>query len=346
MTNIKLTDLTSGGGCGCKVPQNILSKIVRKSKILKFPQNLLVGNENSDDAAVYKISKSKSIVASTDFFTPIVDNPIHFGKIAATNALSDLYAMGSKPLFALEILAAPLDKIPINEIKKISHGGSKVCSKAGIIVAGGHTIKSKELIYGLVALGEIENTKIVKNSGAKHGDQIILTKPLGIGILSAGLKKNCITKKQYKKLINITTELNKCGSLLASKKLVTCMTDITGFGLIGHLKEMCISSRKSAVIRFKKIPVLEEALILIEKNIFTGASKTNWNNSEIAIKNSTKLSEKQKIIVSDPQTSGGLLISVSKKNLKQTLNILNKFNMFEPAIIGEFKNGNKKIEFI
>ena len=196
--NIKITSFSSGGGCGCKVPSDLLKKIINNTPFFKKSKKLLVGNEKSDDSAVYKLSKSKAIVASTDFFTPILDDPEHFGKIAATNALSDIYAMGAKPIFALALLSAPLDRVPINIIKKITSGGTKVCSNAGIMIAGGHTIKSKELIYGLVVIGEINPKKIIKNTGAKSGDKIILTKPLGIGILSSAIKKGLILKKQYK----------------------------------------------------------------------------------------------------------------------------------------------------
>tara|TARA_X000000950_G_C13823630_1_gene623001 strand:+ start:386 stop:1435 length:1050 start_codon:yes stop_codon:yes gene_type:complete len=347
MKEIKLTSLTSGGGCGCKIPANILNNLLKNYNLLQPSKKLLVGKENSDDAAVYKFSESNIVVASTDFFTPIVDNPYDFGKISATNALSDIYAMGSKPQFALGILAAPFDILSIKTIKKIMSGGSKMCLKSGAMIAGGHTIRSKELIYGLVTVGQINEKNIIKNSGARNGDKIIITKPLGIGILSAGIKKNHLTKIQYKKLISVTTELNICGYLLAKEKLISSMTDITGFGLIGHLKEMCISSKKSAIIKYNELPILNEARFLLHKGIYTGGSKTNWESTKRYIKNLKSLSEKQKVIVSDPQTSGGLLIAVPSKNLNKVMDLLNKTNKFKSKIVGEFiNNGKINIEFI
>lgn len=334
--NINLVDFSSGGGCGCKVPPKLLKKLLNKYKNSFVDKNLLVGNSGSDDAAVYKINNRQAIVATTDFFTPIVNNPKEFGKIAAANAISDIYAMGAKPIFALAILSIPSNKIPVKVVRKILSGGKQVCKSAGIEIVGGHTIESSELIYGLSVIGIVDKKKIITNSNAKHKDDIIITKPLGVGIISSTIKKNCVEKKQYKLLISNCTKLNNPGHILNNQGLINSMTDITGFGLIGHLKEMCQGSNKKAIINYNLIPKIEGVISLINKNFYTGASERNWLYVKDLIDIKSKLNNMIKIILSDPQTSGGLLISCKKTNTSKVLNFLKNNNFKESAVIGEF----------
>lgn len=334
--DIKLTDFSSGGGCGCKVAPKFLNKILEKHKNSFIDEKLLVGNKNSDDAAIYKINNKQAIVATTDFFTPIVNNPKEFGKISAANAISDIYAMGAKPIFALAILSVPLKKISVKVIRKILNGGEEMCKKAGIKIAGGHTIDSSELIYGLSVIGLINIKKIVTNSDAKHKDDIIITKPIGIGIISSAIKKNSIEKEKYNALLKNCTKLNIPGYILNNKNLIHSMTDITGFGLIGHLKEMCKGSNKKAIINFDAIPKIKGIVSLIKRSYYTGASERNWLNVNRFIDKKSIINDKIKKILSDPQTSGGLMISCKKSNSKKILNFLNKNGFEDSAIIGEF----------
>ncbi len=247
---IRLTQFSHGGGCGCKIAPAVLSEILAKTPIRGLPKDLLVGIESSDDAAVYRLNDEQAIVATTDFFTPIVDDPRDFGRIAATNALSDVYAMGGKPIFALAIVGMPLDKMPVEVIQRIIAGGESVCAQAGIPIAGGHSIDTLEPIYGLVALGLVHPKKVKRNDRARSGDALILGKPLGVGILSAALKKGKLSASGYKQMVEITTQLNTPGAALAELEDVHALTDVTGFGLAGHLLEICRGSKLGAEIRF------------------------------------------------------------------------------------------------
>ena len=343
---MKLTDYSSGGGCGCKIPSNILQKYLKNLEKQFLDKNLLVGNSKSDDAAIYKINSKEAIVASTDFFTPIVNDPYEFGRISATNAISDIYAMGAKPLFALAILAVPSESINNKLVKKIILGGKDICRMAGIVVAGGHTIKSSEIIYGLSVIGITKIKSIKTNDAAKDGDQIILTKPLGIGVISSAIKKNMVQREHYKSMISNCIKLNKPGYYLGKKNLITSMTDVTGFGLLGHLKEICIASNKKAKIYYNLIPTIPGVKELIKKNIYTAASNNNWLNTKNFILKTKKIGKTQKIFLTDPQTSGGLLISCKKIFADQIIKYL-KNNKFENAsIIGEFSKSNPSIEII
>ena len=333
----KLTEFSPGGGCGCKIDQKTLIDII--PKLIKSSNNLIVDFSMFDDAAVYKINKKESIVTTTDFFMPIVDRAYDFGKISAANAISDIYAMGGKPLLALAIVAMPFEKINSKDVKNILKGGNEICRKADIIIAGGHTINSSEPIYGLSVTGLINSKKIVKNSNAQHNDVIFLTKPLGVGILASALKKNCLTTRDYNCLIKNTTKLNKVGYELSQKNLISSMTDITGFGLVGHLKEMCVSSKKSAIIYSHELPLLNNVRKYIKLNCLTSASKKNWEFAKNIVH--YNITDELRNIVSDPQTSGGLLFSCSKKNIKNVFDILKKNEFKDSAIIGEFKNEKK-----
>ncbi len=273
---IRLTQFSHGGGCGCKIAPAVLSEILAKTPIRGLPKDLLVGIETSDDAAVYRLNDEQAIVATTDFFTPIVDDPYDFGRIAATNALSDVYAMGGKPIFALAIVGMPLEKMPVEVIQRIISGGESVCAQAGIPIAGGHSIDTLEPIYGLVALGLVHPKKVKRNDRARSGDVLILGKPLGVGILSAALKKGKLSASGYKQMVEITTQLNTPGTALAEMEDVHALTDVTGFGLAGHLLEICRGSKLGAEIRFDDLPVLPEALEWVKEGTATGASDRNW----------------------------------------------------------------------
>src|SRR5918996_1125744 len=257
---IRLTQFSHGGGCGCKIAPAILSEILASTPIRGLPRDLLVGTETADDAAVYRLNDSQALVATTDFFTPIVDDPFDFGRIAATNAISDVYAMGGRPIFALAIVGMPLEKLPIAVIQKILEGGESICAAAGIPIAGGHSIDTLEPIYGLVALGLVHPKKVKRNSSARAGDALVLGKPLGIGILSAALKKGKLSEAGYRAMLDWTTRLNTPGEALADLAGVHALTDVTGFGLAGHLLEICRGSKLGAEVDFAALPVISEAL--------------------------------------------------------------------------------------
>src|SRR5438132_3692068 len=247
---IRLTEFSHGGGCGCKIAPAILSEILSASPIRGLPKELMVGTETADDAAVYRLNDMQALVATTDFFTPIVDDPFDFGRIAATNAISDIYAMGGRPVMALAIVGMPLEKLPVSAIRGILAGGESVCAAAGIPIAGGHSIDTLEPIYGLVALGLVHPDKVKRNSSAKAGDVLVLGKPLGIGILSAALKKGKLSASGYAEMLKWTTQLNTPGQALAGMPAVHALTDVTGFGLAGHLLEMCRGAKPGAELNF------------------------------------------------------------------------------------------------
>src|ERR671929_2246880 len=257
---IRLTEFSHGGGCGCKIAPAILSEILSSSPIRGLPKDLLVGTETADDAAVYRLNDTQALVATTDFFTPVVDDPYDFGRIAATNAISDVYAMGAKPIMALALVGMPLEKLPVSVIRRVLEGGESVCAQAGIPIAGGHSIDTLEPIYGLVALGLVHPDKVKRNSSAKAGDILILGKPLGVGILSAALKKGKLSAAGYAEMLKWTTRLNTPGQALAEMREVHALTDVTGFGLAGHLLEMCRGARLAAEVRFDTLPIIAEAL--------------------------------------------------------------------------------------
>ncbi|MBH43501.1 MAG: selenide, water dikinase SelD [Rickettsiales bacterium] len=339
---IKLTEFSKGGGCGCKIPPNILENLI-KALPIKLSNKLLINNSKSDDAAVYRISKKKAIAATTDFFMPIVDDPFDFGMIAATNALSDIYAMGAKPLFALAIMAMPINKLQIKLIKKIMEGGYATCKKANIMVAGGHTIESSEPIYGLAVVGEVKIKNLKTNSNAQGREDIILTKPLGTGILSAALKKNKIDRILYKELIENCIKLNDIGIELGKKKYISSITDVTGFGLLGHLKEVCMASNVSATIILKNLPKLKGVTKLINNSIYTAASTKNWKSYKNFVKNNNQLKKNERILLTDPQTSGGLLISCKNNKSKKVIELLKKNGYKSPKIIGFFSKSSPMI---
>jgi len=322
------------GGCGCKIEPKVLKKLLTPIKHLE-DKRLKVDFRTADDAAVYEISKNRYIVSTTDFFVPIVDNPMDFGKIAAANAISDIYAMGAKPLFALSILGIPKKNIKLEQIKKILSGASTKCNEAGINILGGHTIEIGEPIFGLAVTGETNKKKIITNCGAKYGDQIILTKPLGVGIYSAAFKKQKLNTKSYGEFIKITTLLNRPGYELTNLISIHAMTDVTGFGLLGHLYEICKASNVQINIYEKLIPVMNHAEKFLKDNIFTGASQRNFEFVKNKVFFRSNHTDRLKNLLCDPQTSGGLLIFISKKYSKIALEYLHKNGFSKATIIGE-----------
>jgi selenide,water dikinase len=337
--NGKLTSLSHGGGCGCKIAPGVLSEILKSSPIRMIPPELLAGTENNEDAAVYQINENQAIVATTDFFMPIVDDPFEFGRIAATNAISDIYAMGAQPLFALALLGMPIHVLPLDVIQKVTLGGESVCADAGILIAGGHSIDTVEPIYGLVVIGIVDPKKMKRNSDAQAGDSIIVSKPLGVGILSAGLKAEQLSAAGYDQMIAYTTQLNKPGVALAQLPGVHALTDITGFGLAGHLLELCRGASLRADLEWAKIPVISEAVDLVKQGIYTGASARNWLGFGAEVQLSAEIQDWQKNLLSDPQTSGGLLISCAPEAEAQVLQMLHSAGFSHAQKIGTFQTG-------
>jgi selenide,water dikinase len=338
--NGRLTSLSHGGGCGCKIAPAVLSEILKFSPFVTFAPALLAGSENNEDAAVYQINEDQAIVATTDFFMPIVDDPFDFGRIAASNAISDIYAMGAKPLFALAILGMPINVLPIETIQRITAGGQAVCAAAGIPIAGGHSIDSVEPIYGLIVIGIVDPKKFKRNRTAQAGDSLILSKPIGIGILSAAFKQEKISEKAYAKMVDYTTQLNTPGIKFAQMPEVHALTDVTGFGLAGHLLEMTRGAKLQAQLQFDQIPFIDEALDYVKENIFTGASTRNWQGYSDQITSPDDLFIWQKHLLSDPQTSGGLLIACDPVVEKEVLKTLHQDGFITAQKIGYLTEGS------
>jgi selenide,water dikinase len=336
---VRLTQFSHGGGCGCKIAPAVLSEILSQGAARTVPKALLVGIESSDDAAVYKLNDTQAIVATTDFFTPIVDDPYDFGRIAATNAISDIYAMGAQPLFALAVVGMPLDKLPVEVIQRIIAGGESVCAEVGIPIAGGHSIDVLEPIYGLVALGVVHPDKVKRNDRAKPGDALILGKPLGVGILSAALKKGELSAAGYAEMIKWTTKLNTPGARLSDLDGVHALTDVTGFGLAGHLLEICRGSKLGATLRFNDIPLIADAKAWAEQGVATGASGRNWAGYGKDVKLPAGFAEWKQKLVTDPQTSGGLLVACAPDMVERVLTEFRKDGFAEARRIGEMTAG-------
>jgi selenide,water dikinase len=340
---VRLTQFSHGGGCGCKIAPGVLEQILAKSAPALVPKELLVGIETSDDAAVYKINERQAIVATTDFFMPIVDDPFDFGAIAATNAISDVYAMGGQPLFALALVGMPVNQIPLEVIRKILEGGEAVCARAGIPIAGGHTIDSVEPIYGLVAIGLVDPRNLKRNAGAKPGDQLVLGKPLGVGIFSAAHKKGRLDDAGYREMIANTTKLNTPGTKLGTIDGVNALTDVTGFGLLGHLLEIAKGSKAAAHVRWNDVPRLANALEFAREGILTGASGRNWNGYGKHVRLGAGLGEAEKALLTDPQTSGGLLVACSPQSTKDVLEVFRAEGFDRAAVIGEIAEGTPEV---
>jgi selenide,water dikinase len=340
---VRLTQFSHGGGCGCKIAPGVLEQILAKGAPGLIPKDLLVGIETSDDAAVYRINERQAIVATTDFFMPIVDDPFDFGAIAATNAISDVYAMGGQPLFALALVGMPINQIPLDVIRKILEGGESVCARAGIPIAGGHTIDSVEPIYGLVAIGLVDPRNLKRNAGAKSGDKLILGKPIGVGIHSAALKKGRLDDAGYKAMIAATTKLNTPGTRLGQLDEVHALTDVTGFGLLGHLLEIAKGSNAGASLDWKSVPLLPQALEFAREGILTGASGRNWSGYGSRVKLGAGIGEAEKALLTDPQTSGGLLVACDPKAVERVLEIFRADGFDHAAVIGEIVAGPAEV---
>ncbi|MBL8521257.1 MAG: selenide, water dikinase SelD [Betaproteobacteria bacterium] len=331
----RLTSLSHGGGCGCKIAPAVLQQIISKSGNPLLPKELLVGIETSDDAAVYQVNETQAIVATTDFFMPIVDDPFDFGRIAATNAISDVYAMGGTPLFALALVGMPVNTLPLETIRRILDGGESVCKEAGIPIAGGHTIDSVEPIYGLVAIGIVDPRYLKRNAGAQPGDKLVLGKPLGVGVLSAALKKERLDSAGYAAMMASTTQLNTPGIKLGRMPAVHALTDVTGFGLAGHLLEICHGSNAGARIDFAKLPIIQGARELAAQGFVTGASGRNWAGYGNHVALAARLGDVERNLLTDPQTSGGLLVACDPVAVSDILEVFRSAGFDQAAEIGE-----------
>jgi selenide,water dikinase len=336
---IRLTHFSHGGGCGCKIAPAVLSEILGDMPVRALPKELLVGIESSDDAAVYRLNDSQALVATTDFFTPIVDDPYDFGRIAATNAISDVYAMGGTPIMALALVGMPLDKLPPEAIRRIIAGGESVCASVGIPVAGGHSIDTLEPIYGLVALGLVHPDRVKRNDRARAGDVLVLGKPLGVGILSAVLKKGKLSADGYGQMIAATTKLNTPGARLSAMDKVHALTDVTGFGLAGHLLEICRGSKLAATVRFSDLPIIAEAREWAEQGVATGASDRNWASYGGDVHLAAGAPEWQRKLVTDPQTSGGLLVACAPEAVDEVLAAFRQDGFGDARVIGSLAAG-------
>jgi selenide,water dikinase len=334
-TEPRLTSLSHGGGCGCKIAPGVLSEILKSTSGMPVPPQLLVGIETSDDAAVYQLNDTQALVATTDFFMPIVDDPFDFGRIAATNAISDVYAMGGQPIMALALVGMPINVLSTATIGKILAGGESVCRAAGIPIAGGHTIDSVEPIYGLVALGLVHPRRVKRNADARPGDRLVLGKPLGVGVLSAALKKDRLDAAGYAAMMASTTQLNTPGPELAALPGVHALTDVTGFGLAGHALELARGSRCSVHLDWSRVPLLQGVHALAAQGLVTGASGRNWLGYGQDVTLPTGFGAADQALLSDPQTSGGLLVACSADAVPEVLAVFQRQGFAAAAEIGE-----------
>ena len=330
----RLTSLSHGGGCGCKIAPGVLSEILKGTSALPVPKELLVGIETADDAAVYRLNDEQALIATTDFFMPIVDDPHDFGRIAATNAISDVYAMGGRPIMALALVGMPIAVLSTSTIGRILEGGASVCREAGIPIAGGHTIDSVEPIYGLVALGLIHPARIKRNADAKAGDVLVLGKGLGVGVMSAALKKAKLDEPSYRRMLQSTTKLNTPGPELAAIDGVHALTDVTGFGLAGHALEIARGSGCTVEIDWNAVPLLEGVSPLARDGFVTGASGRNWAAYGAEVSLDSALPAEAQALLSDPQTSGGLLVSCSPESVDAVLAVFKQHGFHAASRIG------------
>lgn len=343
----KLTEYSKGGGCGCKIAPSVLEQIVRTEN--KFPfQSLLVGNDSNDDAAVYQINGDTAIISTTDFFMPIVDDAFDFGRIAAANSISDIYAMGGKPMMAIAILGWPVDKLPVQVAQRVLEGARAICKEVNIPLAGGHSIDSNDPIFGLAVTGSTNLKNLKKNNTAQVRDFLFLTKPIGVGIVSTSVKRKLIKEEHYKTLVQQLTTVNKIGEALGKINGVHAMTDVTGFGLLGHLTEMAEGSGVSAELNYSSIKRIAGVEEYIQLKTIPGATARNWSsyNNKVQIENGTNEAE-AKLLLPDPQTNGGLLIAVAEDVIDEvktifTANNLQKF--IEP--IGKCVNKREKVIYV
>ncbi len=330
----RLTSLSHGGGCGCKIAPGVLSEILKGTAAMPIPKELLVGIETSDDAAVYQLNDEQALIATTDFFMPIVDDPHDFGRIAATNAISDVYAMGGRPILALALVGMPINVLSTRTIGRILEGGASVCRAAGIPIAGGHTIDSVEAIYGLVALGLVHPRHVKRNADARTGDLLVLGKPLGVGVMSAALKKGALDDPGYARMIATTTQLNTPGPDLAALQGVHALTDVTGFGLAGHALEVARGARCEVQIDWAAVPLLPGVRSLVSQGFVTGASGRNWTGYGADVVLPAAFPAEDRSLLTDPQTSGGLLVSCEPSALDSVFAVFARHGFAEAAVVG------------
>ncbi len=331
----RLTSLAHGGGCGCKIAPGVLRDILSGMQGFPLPPELLVGIDTADDAAVYQLNDQQALIATTDFFMPIVDDPFDFGRIAATNAISDVYAMGGTPIFALALVGMPINVLSTEVIGQILQGGQSVCQAAGIPIAGGHSIDSVEPIYGLVVLGLAHPSRIKRNASAKAGDVLVLGKPLGVGILSAALKKEALSAEGYAQMIATTTRLNTAGPDLAVLEGVHALTDVTGFGLAGHALEMARGAHCDVELNWSSVPLLDGVEALAQQGFITGASGRNWAGYGAEVVLPEGFSAVDQAMLSDPQTSGGLLVSCAPDALPAVMAVFKQHGFAQATVVGQ-----------
>jgi selenide,water dikinase len=336
---IKLTSLAHGGGCGCKLAPAVLQELLAKQAESAPFKELLVGIETGDDAAVWQLDDKTCVIATTDFFMPIVDDPFDFGRIAATNAISDIYAMGGKPIMALAILGIPVGKMPVTTVREILRGGASVCAAAGIPVAGGHSIDCPEPIYGLAVIGVCRPEHVRRNADARPGDAVILTKPIGVGIYSAAIKKDALPHGGYAEMIATTTQLNRVGAELARDPAVHAITDVTGFGLLGHGLELARGSKLTLAIRADDVPLLSHAAALAQQGFITGASDRNWASYGDGVTLPSALPAWRRQLLTDPQTSGGLLVACAPERADAILRTVVEAGCPHARIVGRAEAG-------
>lgn len=336
---VKLTSLAHGGGCGCKLAPSVLQELLAGQPVAAPFKQLLVGTETADDAAVWQLDENTCIIATTDFFMPMVDDPFDFGRIAATNAISDVYAMGGKPILALAILGMPVDKMPAEMVRQILKGGASVCASAGIPVAGGHSIDCPEPVYGLAVIGTCRPEHVRRNADARPGDALILTKAIGVGIYSAAIKKGALAPDGYSEMVATTTLLNRIGAELAQDQNVHAITDVTGFGLIGHAMEMARGSGMTIAIAAGEVPLLGKAATLAREGFVTGASHRNWASYGAGVTLPPDTPDWQRHLLTDPQTSGGLLISCAPERAEAIAGTIRNAGFPLARVVGHAEAG-------
>lgn len=335
----RLTSLSHGGGCGCKIAPDVLADLIEGSAPGTAFADLLVGTDTGDDAAVYRLNDEQAVIATTDFFMPIVDDPFDFGRIAAANALSDIYAMGGTPILALTLLGMPVDVLAADVIRQILGGGKTVCEQAGIPIGGGHSIDSTEPIYGLAAIGVVHPDHLKLNSAAREGDTLVLGKPLGVGILSAALKKGQLGESDYRAMVDTTTRLNDVGPALAKLPGVHAMTDVTGFGLVGHLLELCRGAGLSARLKMSQVPLLDNVRALAQAGCVTGASARNRASCGEQLQLDPQLEGVPQALLCDPQTSGGLLVACDDNAVASVMEVFERNGFAHAAPVGQMGGG-------
>jgi len=342
----RLTALSHGGGCGCKIAPGVLAQILKGTSAMPIPPQLLVGIETADDAAVYQLNDEQALIATTDFFMPIVDDPYDFGRIAATNAISDVYAMGGTPIMALALVGMPINVLSTATIGRILEGGNAICRAAGIPIAGGHTIDSVEAIYGLVALGLVHPKRVKRNADAQVGDRLILGKPLGVGVMSAALKKEQLGAEGYAQMIASATQLNTPGPDLAALPGVHALTDVTGFGLAGHALEIGRGAKATVVIDWARVPLLAGVRRLAGQGFVTGASGRNWAGYGDDVVLPDGFAAEDKALLTDPQTSGGLLVSCDAASVADVIAIFRRHGFDTAAEVGQVEAGAAQLRVV